>query len=322
MAADAPPEPVAETSAQAPTAQPGLQPTEPPPHNASGPVVALDISIEVGAQEAAGRRPLEEANRTASAISLSSSESLTSGPPPRVMSTLYRTQDLERKICGVAVRWWLAVSLEVLSLVTAVGAGMTVKFFPLFFRVDYHFTPLEVCLLSFVYPVSIAGMVRVCRKVAEAIGRLQAGVLFHFLAAASLWGMSYCRSLYLVIPLYLLRGAFMTSRIPIIRAVILDLVPTDKRGRWNSFSSIRIFSWSGSAALGGLIADAAGGDYRATFVVTAGLHTCTAVLTSLLLSIYPKEQGGQRQPTSFSTVSRRLSQWSSTLHRQAVTPAA
>lgn len=87
----------------------------------------------------------------------------------------------DRMHLELSCRWWLAVTIEVLSFITLFGAGMTepwrqrfetemkhlidflgrwcdgacaslmlfeVKFFPLFFRIDYNFTPLEVCSLT------------------------------------------------------------------------------------------------------------------------------------------------------------------------------
>merc|ERR1712217_225315 len=104
---------------------------------------------------------------------------------------------------------------------------MTVKFFPLFFRVDYHFTPVQVCLLSFAYPLCMSGMTQVCRRVGDRIGRLHASLLFHFLGTSCLWMICYVRNIYIIVPLYLVRGALMNARGPINRAVVMDMVPTD-----------------------------------------------------------------------------------------------
>ncbi|CAE7682314.1 unnamed protein product [Symbiodinium pilosum] len=162
----------------------------------------------------------------------------------------FDSNDLDQRRLGIPIRWWLAGTLEFMSFVTAIGAGMTVKFFPLFFRVDYHFTPLEVCILSCIYPLCISVMVEICRRLSKRLGRLSAVLLFHFLGTACLWAMCYIRSIVLVLPLYLLRGALMNSRGPIVRAMVMDLVTSDLRGRWNSIQSLSGFTWSGSAALG------------------------------------------------------------------------
>merc|ERR1711972_151653 len=78
------------------------------------------------------------------------------------------------------------------------------------------------------------------------------------------------------------------ARGPVVRAMIMDLVPTERRGRWNSIQSISGFTWSGSAALGGYIADVSG-DYRFTFVVTAMVYTFSGLLSVPLLFCYPQD---------------------------------
>lgn len=209
--------------------------------------------------------------------------------------TLFPEEALERQIWGVKLRWIMAANLELGSFVTSIGAGMTVKFFPLFFRVDYGFTPIQVCLLSFCYPLCISLMMQVCRLIGERLGRLHAALLFHFLGTSALWGLCFSRNLMLVLPLFLLRGALMNARSPIIRAMVMDLVSSGMRGRWNAVQSISSFTWSGSAVLGGLVADMSG-DYRFTFNVTAGIYTLSFCLMLPLLLICPKEEQPKQQP--------------------------
>ncbi|CAJ1354629.1 unnamed protein product [Effrenium voratum] len=193
------------------------------------------------------------------------------------------------KLCKVQRRWWMAGIFELLSLCTLTGAGMTIKFFPLFFRVDYHFTPLELCILDFAYPLCISVMMELCQRLSKRMGRLSAIAFFHFFGALFLWALSYSHPLSLVLPLFLLRGALMNARGPIVRAVVMDLVPSDMRGRWNSIQSMQAFSWSGSAALGGYLVDLAG-DYRFTFVVTAGIYSFAFLGYIPIALLWPKRQ--------------------------------
>eukprot|EP00933_Yihiella_yeosuensis_P004895 TRINITY_DN109300_c0_g1_i1.p1 TRINITY_DN109300_c0_g1~~TRINITY_DN109300_c0_g1_i1.p1 ORF type:complete len:377 (-),score=44.81 TRINITY_DN109300_c0_g1_i1:102-1130(-) len=208
--------------------------------------------------------------------------------------SIFREEDLDRRVCGVKISMLAAFLLELVSFITCIGAGMTIKFFPLFFRFDYHFTPLKVCTLSFVTPLCTSAMVQVCRRVSKRLGRLRAVMTFHFLGTACLWVLCYCKSIYFVIPVYLMRGSFMNARGPIVRSMIMDLVPNEMRGRWNSIQSLNIFTWSGSAALGGYLADISG-DYRFTFVVTASIYSFAFSVSLLLLLVYPEEQVQARQ---------------------------
>ena len=58
----------------------------------------------------------------------------------------------------------------------------------------------------------------------------------------------------------------------------MDFVPRRHRGKVNAVDSVRTFSWSGSAALGGFLVERLG--FQATFLVTAGLKA--AALAPLL----------------------------------------
>lgn len=142
-------------------------------------------------------------------------------------SSTFSQVDLDRCYLRIPLRWWVAGIIELMAFITLFGAGMTVKFFPLFFRIDYKFTPLEVCVLGFAYPFCISVMVELCRRLSKHLGRLFAVSLFHFLGTVCLWVLCYIRPLVLVLPLYLLRGALMNARGPIIRAIIMDLVPSE-----------------------------------------------------------------------------------------------
>jgi len=207
----------------------------------------------------------------------------------------FRTDDLDSRIAGIKVRWWLAIVFQTSTTITAIGAGMTVKFFPLFFRFEYGFQPIHLCLLSFTYPLAMAAMQRVCLQVSVCFGRLQAMIIFHFLGTACLYALAAAQPIHVVLPLYYLRGALMNAKTPISSAVTMDLVTTDMRGRWAAMQSIAGFSWSGSAFIGGWVAQAHG--YRASFAVTATVYAFAGLLIVPLLFIYPNETEGHALQT-------------------------
>ena len=225
----------------------------------------------------------------------------------------YMSADLDRPVFGgrIPTRWYLAIALQISSTITAMGAGMTVKFFPLFFKarrspdrvhtsllagpvaaclsqVDYGFTPQALCLLTFACPIAMAVMQRVCLRVSNSLGRLPAIMLFHFLGTAALVVMCLCDNVAALVFLFIIRGALMNARSPIITAVTMDLVTTEMRGRWASIQSITGFSWSGSAFIGGVIAQAYG--YRFSFFVTAIVYMVSFALMFPIMWAFPKEQ--------------------------------
>jgi len=200
----------------------------------------------------------------------------------------FLTADLEEVKGGIKVRWWLAIMLQVSITITSIGAGMTVKFFPLFFRFEYGFEPIDLCMLSFTYPLVMAFAQRVCLRVSASFGRLQAMVIFHLLGTLCLFALAAAQPISVVLPLYYLRGALMNAKAPISSAVTMDLVTSDMRGRWSSIQSIAGFSWSGSAFIGGWVAQAHG--YRASFVLTASVYFLAWLLLLPLFFIYPNDR--------------------------------
>jgi len=211
----------------------------------------------------------------------------------------FETADLEAPLLNVKKRWLLAIGMQVSTTITSIGAGMTVKFFPLFFRFEYGFTPRDLCLLTCAYPLCLAAMQRVCLRASVKMGRMQAGILFHFLGTATLFGLCVAKPLYLALPLYFLRGALMNAKQPIQQAITMDLVTSDMYGRWSSIQSIAGFSWSGSAFIGGWVAQSAG--YRASFAVTAVVYTVAGLLLFPLMWIFPNERALNQKVTPAPT---------------------
>ena len=174
------------------------------------------------------------------------------------------------------------------DLVTCIGAGMTVKFFPLFFKNDYGFSPTQLQSLFTVYCLTFALFTWMCEKVAGRIGRVQSTMVFALSGTCCLFGLAYVESLPVVILVFILRGAFQNSIYPIDRSIIMDFVPTEQRGRWNSVESISAMTWSGSAVIGGYLMDSH--DYRFTFVITGWIYLCACVLRIPLLFLVPKSE--------------------------------
>jgi len=193
----------------------------------------------------------------------------------------------EQRVLGMKKKWVVPLLIELCSLITAMGAGMTVKFFPLFFKEDYHFEPTALCGLSAAYTLSIAVFVQICRKLSQKVGRCRAALMWHVLGVITLLVLCRVESLSFVIFFYIIRGAFMNAKGPIDQAIVMDCVDSKYRGRWSAIQSISRFSWSGSAILGGLLADSH--DYRYTFFITAIVYTISAVLYTPLLFWVPEQ---------------------------------
>lgn len=194
--------------------------------------------------------------------------------------------------------------LALSDFVTAVGAGMTVKFFSLFFIEDEHFSPEAICWLSSAYPFVIAVFTKLTERSAKPLGRAQASLLFFSCNVACLVLLSQVQYLPLLLAIYLVRGGFANSNYPINRSILMDFTPSSRRGLWNAVESFTGMTWSGSAFIGGLLSDSH--DYRFTFLITALVYATGCLVYSPLLVIVPRKEQQVREVDSVSALGASL----------------
>ncbi|CAE8642279.1 unnamed protein product [Polarella glacialis] len=177
-------------------------------------------------------------------------------------------------------KWLGATLLETGSLVTAVGSGMTFKFWPLFFKGDYGFSPAGVCAMQLAVWVSIALAAQVSPKLARYLGRSRSVILTHYAGCSLMFLISFYKGPAIVVmPLILLRNAVQNSNVPVVQSMIMDLVPSHHRGKWSGIASLRRMTWSGSAFVGGYLSDSH--DYRYAFFFTACFHSFSGIFLLL-----------------------------------------
>ncbi len=165
---------------------------------------------------------------------------------------------------------------------------MTVKFFPLFFKNEYDFTPVQVQSLFSLYLLTFGLFTYACERLSQKIGRVCASLLFSAAGVCCLFALARIRHVWVVIGVFILRGACQNAIYPIDRSIIMDFVPSNQRGRWNSFESVSSLTWSGSAALGGYLMDVY--DYRYTFEITASIYLLAFLLRLPLLYMVPTSE--------------------------------
>eukprot|EP00930_Biecheleria_cincta_P101418 TRINITY_DN9306_c0_g1_i1.p1 TRINITY_DN9306_c0_g1~~TRINITY_DN9306_c0_g1_i1.p1 ORF type:complete len:488 (-),score=60.32 TRINITY_DN9306_c0_g1_i1:209-1672(-) len=192
----------------------------------------------------------------------------------------------EGSCLGLPIKWFIPILFQIAGLISGVGSGMTVRFFPLFFQTDYAFKPFWINLLMGFYTLCIACMVQVAKSLSKRIGRMQVWAVFMPTGIVCLVIFVSLRNLWFVIPVFLLRGALMNSTAPLMQAVLFDCVDSKYRGRLNALSSLFRFTWCGSAAMGGWLADRQ--DYRASFLWTAGIQAVAGLFRLPALFVVPR----------------------------------
>lgn len=176
------------------------------------------------------------------------------------------------------------------SFIIGFGAGMTVKFFPVFFRSIYGLQPIAVQIVMGVGLLFTAAATMAAQKLSVKRGRAEMIVGLQALSIASLVGMAFYPSLWLIVPLFIFRGALMNATTPLSRTIVMDYVPKKRRGVWSSLQTVAwgLF-WNVSAMLGGfLIGD---DNFRFAYLITAGIYVLGTVIIIPLIPLIHREQG-------------------------------
>lgn len=96
----------------------------------------------------------------------------------------------------------------------------------------------------------------------------------------------------------------------------MDYADKGSRGKWSSLESITSFGWSGSAVLGGIMADHFG--YGYTFFATAGLQLISTIILSLGWNLVPPEKCAATQTKSEKDPDSLFEAYDEQLHMNAV----
>lgn len=178
------------------------------------------------------------------------------------------------------------------TLLFSMGAGMTIRFFPIFFQHECHMPP---GVLNVVY--ASQGLVMMCanilaQRLSKKIGRLEVIIPSLMIGVSCTGLLGALKPFYTVrevmIPLFIARMVFMNGVNGIQYSITADYTPKNQRARFMALQSISGFSWSGSAFVGGWLIDKYG--YGSSFVFTALLQACAIPVFFIMYPHVAKEQ--------------------------------
>lgn len=185
-----------------------------------------------------------------------------------------------------SARRWIPYAFLASSFIIGSGAGMTVKFFPVFFRTIYAFQPIAVQLVMGAGLFATALATFAAQQMSRRRGRGEMIVVLQGVAIACLFGMATYPAPALVVLLFVLRGAFMNATTPLSRTIVMDYVPRRNRGVWSSLQTVAwgLF-WNASALIGGfLVGD---DNFRRAFIVTGFVYVVgTAIIVPFVPHIH------------------------------------
>jgi len=180
------------------------------------------------------------------------------------------------------------------DVITMIGAGMTIKYFNLYWKNDWNMSPVSVLAISVIQPLSIAFFIKVMVKPSQFLGRAQAS-LFCFssgvlamvvLAKVGSW-FNADVALPIALMAYFVRSGMANATSPYNKSIVFDFTPSSQRGRWNAVETLCGGVWSGSAFIGGYMADRY--DYSTTFLITAVVYAVACLVYAPLVWIVPKQ---------------------------------
>jgi MFS family permease len=171
---------------------------------------------------------------------------------------------------------------------------MTLKFFSLFFLQACGMGPVAVSAVGAAAPLAVAAASLAAGRAASVVGRLPLALYTRALDVVLLVGMAFLptagpHARAALVGAHLVRMAAANSTRPLVRAILMEHVPKRHRAKVNALDSVRTFSWSGSAALGGLLIERYG--FGDTFLITAAVKL--AAMVPLLPLLTMVEDGGR-----------------------------
>jgi len=193
-----------------------------------------------------------------------------------------------KNIKGAAWVPWLAATSD---LITCIGAGMTIKYFNLYWKNTWGMSPTDVLAIAAVQPLAIAFFIKLLEKPAACIGRAQASLLCFFTGVFCFIVLAKVHILPIALFFYFIRSGMANAVYPLNKSIMFDFTPSSQRGRWNAVETLSGSVWSGSAFIGGYMADHY--SYATTFLLTAAVYAFACLIYSPLLFIVPRKTPGK-----------------------------
>lgn|GEM_PF-1705762 len=182
----------------------------------------------------------------------------------------------------------IAILLVTSNVIIGMGAGMSIKFFPVFFRSLYNLQPVAVQIIMGITSITTGFFALVAQKFSLKRGRAKMIFAVQLTATSCLIAIGFYPALFLLIPLFIIRGALMNAAQPLSRSILMDVVPKKHRGKWNSVETVAwgLF-WNASAVIGGfLIGD---NNFQRCFFITAGIYLVGTIPILMLIPLVKKE---------------------------------
>ena len=179
----------------------------------------------------------------------------------------------QKHFCLIPESRFIPVMITVADLTNGLAAGMSIRYFPIFFLDNLLLSPRLVQALFLSSTLAMAVFGQIAQKLSEKFGILPVTIIARWIGMSLMIAMVATYQLnapvWVVSMVWALRTAIMNSTGALTRSILMDNVPTQERAKWSALESVNFAGWSGSAAFGGFLVDWAG--IEINFYVTAGI---------------------------------------------------
>jgi len=169
-----------------------------------------------------------------------------------------------------------ALLFVVCTVATAVGNGMTFKFWPLFFKVEHGFSPALVSLMQFLGWLSTALSTNFAPAAIRRVGHNSLCAATYWTATVLLFAVSWGGLPNAALFFVLAQLALMNTSAVTLEATVAEQRASAGRRHWCYLHELRRLSWSFSALLGGCIGDLGG--YAHLLQAAACVHALSGLL--------------------------------------------
>ena len=176
------------------------------------------------------------------------------------------------------------------NLIIGFGAGMTIKFFPVFFRNVYLLAPISVQLIMGGTGIATGFTSILAQRMSLRNGRAVVIFIVQGIATMCLFIIAMYPPILLLIPIFLARGSLMNASQPLSRSILMDVVPKKHRGAVNALQALAwgLF-WNVSAALGGFLIGSED-NFRLCFLITGFIYVIGTLLILFLIPLVSREK--------------------------------
>ncbi len=184
----------------------------------------------------------------------------------------------------------IIIVLLISNLIIGFGAGMTIKFFPIFFRNIYFLEPIGVQLIMGGTGI-LTGITSIyTQRLSLRNGRATMIFIVQGIATLCLFIIATYPPLLLLIPIFFTRGSLMNASQPLSRSILMDVVPKKHRGGVNALQALAwgLF-WNVSAAIGGFLVGSED-NFRLCFLITGIIYVIGTLPVLLLIPLVSREK--------------------------------